>query len=103
LSWTPVIAKADLPDGKVHVLTTPERRVAVCHAGGEVYAIEDVCTHDGASLDQGELLGCEIECPRHGARFDVTTGRALTLPAVRPVRTFPVRVTSDGMIEVEVS
>jgi 3-phenylpropionate/trans-cinnamate dioxygenase ferredoxin subunit len=52
-------------------------------------------------LDQGELIGGEIECPRHGARFDVATGRATRLPAIQPVRTYPVRV-EGGMIKVEV-
>ena len=60
-----------------------------------------VCTHDEAPLDQGFLEGCEIECPRHGARFDVTTGRATALPAVVPVDTFQVRVEGDD-IELDV-
>ena len=66
-----------------------------------MYAIEDVCTHDGGELDQGELEGCRIMCPRHGAYFDVTTGAALPLPAILPVETFPVRVEA-GEIFIEV-
>ncbi len=62
---------------------------------GSIYAIEDVCTHDGGELDQGELEGERIMCPRHGAYFDVTTGAALTLPAITPVRTYRVRVEGD--------
>src|SRR3712207_9141244 len=58
-------------------------RVALCNVSGEFYAIEDVCTHDAGPLDQGELIGSQIKCPRHGAKFDVTTGKALTLPAVK--------------------
>ena len=73
----------------------------LCNVAGTLYAIEDVCTHDGGELDQGELEGCRIMCPRHGAYFDVTTGAALTLPAILPVETFPVRVEA-GEIFIEV-
>jgi len=69
----------------------------LCNVAGTLYAIEDVCTHDGGELDQGELDGCRIMCPRHGAYFDVTTGAALTLPAIVPVETFPVRVEVDDV------
>lgn len=75
--------------------------VLLCHCDGEIFAIEDVCTHDGGELDQGELEGCRIMCPRHGAYFDVKTGAALTLPAVLPVPTYVVTVAGDD-IYVEV-
>jgi 3-phenylpropionate/trans-cinnamate dioxygenase ferredoxin subunit len=74
--------------------------ILLCNVGGNLYAIEDVCTHDGAPLDQGELDGRRITCPRHGAVFDVITGAVLALPAVLPVRTFVVRVTS-GKVYIE--
>jgi 3-phenylpropionate/trans-cinnamate dioxygenase ferredoxin subunit len=64
---------------------------------GEFYAIEDVCTHDGGPLDQGELEGEEIECPRHGGRFDVRSGRATMMPAVMPVQTYAVRIDGDDL------
>ena len=64
-----------------------------------VIDIEDVCTHDGGELTGGEIEGCEIECPRHGARFSIETGEALTPPAYEPVATFPVRV-ENGMVQV---
>ncbi len=69
--------------------------VLLCNVGGTVYAVEDVCTHDGGPLDEGELDGCRVMCPRHGALFDVTTGAALTLPAVIPLQTYGVRVEGD--------
>ena len=69
--------------------------VLLCNVAGSIYAIEDVCTHDGGELDQGELEGVRIMCPRHGAYFDVTTGAALTLPAIVPVPTYRVRVEGD--------
>ena len=56
-----------------------------------------MCTHDGGSLDASELDGCRIMCPRHGAFFDVTTGKALTLPAVSPLPTYDVRVDGDAI------
>src|ERR1051326_2732346 len=64
---------------------------------GQFYAIDDLCTHDGGSLDQGQLEGDEIECPRHGARFNVTTGAAIQLPAFEPVETHDVRVDGDAL------
>ena len=71
--------------------------VLLCNVGGTIYAIEDVCSHDGGELDQGTLEGCKIECPRHGAYFDVTTGAALTFPAVVPIRSYPVRIEGDDV------
>jgi 3-phenylpropionate/trans-cinnamate dioxygenase ferredoxin subunit len=91
----------DVPEGKVRYAEADGIRLALCNVGGEFYAIQDVCTHDGGSLDQGELDGKAIECPRHGGRFDVTTGRVLALPPVRPVKTYPVHV-ENGEIAVEV-
>ena len=92
----------EVGEGKVKVVEVNGVRIALCNYGGTIYAIDDVCTHDSGPLGEGELIGEEIECPRHGARFDVTTGRATCLPAIRPVRTYPVHV-SDGRVSVEVS
>ena len=97
-----VAATGDIAPGKVNVYEVAGRQIAVCNVDGTFYAIDDVCTHDGGPLDQGELLGNEIECPRHGACFDVTTGKVLTLPAVAPVRSYPVQVNGDEiMVEVD--
>ena len=71
--------------------------ILLCNVGGTIYAIEDVCTHDGGPLDQGTLEGACVVCPRHGATFDVRTGDALTLPAVLPVMTFDVAVEGDDV------
>ncbi len=102
MSWNRVAESSELEAGKVIVVEIGETRLAVCRTNNGIYAIDDLCTHDGGPLDQGELIGEQIECPRHGARFDVTSGKALTLPAVRPVKTYPVR-EQDGKIEVELS
>lgn len=96
-----VARRDEIPEGKVKVVDVNGKHIALCNFGGAIYAIDDVCTHDRGPLGQGELVGQEIECPRHGARFDIMTGRATRLPAVRPVRTYPVHLT-DGEIQVEV-
>ena len=89
---------SDVAPGTVVTVMVGGRSVCVGHTiDGRWGAIEDVCTHDGGSLDQGELEGDEIECPRHGARFDVRTGRATLMPAVMPVQTFAVRVEGDDL------
>lgn len=90
---------ADVEPGQVKVCEVQGRRIALCNVDGTFYAIDDVCTHDGGPLGEGELTGHQIECPRHGARFDVRSGRALALPAVVPVRSYPVRV-EDGVVKV---
>jgi 3-phenylpropionate/trans-cinnamate dioxygenase ferredoxin subunit len=90
------------PPGQVKVIMPRGDRIALCNVDGELYAIDDVCTHDGGPLDQGELLGDQIECPRHGAMFDVRTGKALTLPAIFPIKTYPVKVEgNDILVELE--
>ena len=90
------------PPGQVKVIMPRGERVALCNVDGELYAIDDVCTHDGGPLDQGELLGDQIECPRHGAMFDVRTGKALALPAIFPIKTYPVKVEgNDILVELE--
>ena len=101
MAFTKVGKTSDVPPGTARVYEVEDRAIAVCNVGGELYAIDDVCPHDEGSLDQGELEGNEIECPRHGARFDVRTGEVTALPAVVPIDTFNVRVQGDD-IEVEV-
>ncbi len=100
MAWNVVAKEEDVAAGEAIVVEAGGKRLAVCNTGEGIYAIDDVCTHDGGPLDQGKLDGKEIECPRHGARFDVTTGRALCLPAVRPVRTYPVRI-EGGEVEID--
>jgi 3-phenylpropionate/trans-cinnamate dioxygenase ferredoxin subunit len=75
------------------------RFVAVFNVDGEFLAIEDVCTHDGGGLSGGAVEGDQVICPRHGARFCLRDGRALTPPAYEPVRTYPTRVR-EGRVEV---
>jgi 3-phenylpropionate/trans-cinnamate dioxygenase ferredoxin subunit len=64
---------------------------------GEVYAVDDRCTHEDESLSEGELWGCHIECPAHGSRFDVTDGSVTGLPAKTPTKTYPCRLVGDDI------
>lgn len=98
--WHDVTAEGDIEPGGFALLETDELTAAVFNVDGTLYAIEDVCTHDGAELAGGPVVGDQVVCPRHGARFCLRTGRALTPPAYAAVQTFPVRV-SAGRIEVE--
>ena len=92
-----VTTAESVPPGRVVVVDVDGQAIAVCNAEGALYAINDVCTHDGGALDQGELDGEEIECPRHGARFNVTTGDATQLPAFEPVETPDVRLEGETL------
>ncbi|MGE3271864.1 MAG: non-heme iron oxygenase ferredoxin subunit [Chloroflexota bacterium] len=100
-SWLTAGQADDLQPGTLRVVQAGRKRLAVCNVDNEIHCVEDVCTHDGASFDTGELDGNEIECPRHGARFDVTTGRATCLPAITPVKVYPVRI-ENGEIQIQV-
>jgi 3-phenylpropionate/trans-cinnamate dioxygenase ferredoxin subunit len=90
-----VAETSDIPAGTVKVVVVGDRRIALCNVGGEFFAIDDICTHDGGPLDQGELESDVIECPRHGARFNVKTGKVLALPAVKPLTTYPIKVEGN--------
>lgn len=97
--WIEVCAVDELKPGDFKTVWVDDIEVAVVNVDGEFYAIEDVCTHDGGELTGGIIEGCEIECPRHGARFDVRTGAVLAPPAYEDVPTYPVRIKA-GRIEV---
>lgn len=98
--FVPVARVEDVPLGEVRVFDTEYQRLVVCNVDGTFYAIEDVCTHDGGPLGEGILEGVAIECPRHGAQFDVRTGEVLLPPAVVSIQNYPVRV-ENGMVLVE--
>ncbi len=93
----------ELPPGTHRHLETEDFEIGIFNCGGELLAIEDRCSHDDGELVDGELdeAECAIECPRHGSRFDLRTGKPMNLPAYVPVDTFPV-VVEDGVIRVEV-
>ncbi len=100
-NWIDVAAAGDIAPGDYEIAETDEHVVAVFNVDGELYAIEDVCTHDGEELTGGPVEGDQIICPRHGARFCLRSGKALTPPAYEDLPTYPVRIR-DGRIEVAV-
>ena len=94
------VARAtELAPGARRVVDVDGAQIAVFNLGGRYYAIADVCTHDAGQLTGGTVEGDEIVCPRHGARFCIRTGEALTAPAYEPTDTFPVRV-EGGKVQV---
>ena len=91
----------EITPGERMVVEIGRHWVAIFNVDGTYYAIEDICTHDDGPLAEGKLYGCEIECPRHGARFDLATGQVTAAPALVPVPTYQVRVEGDE-IQIEV-
>lgn len=96
-AWVTVGQGAEVGEGEVGAYQVTDHTVAVASVGGALQAFDDVCTHRGCSLAEGELEGSLIECPCHGSQFDVTTGDAVTGPATEPVETFEVRVEGDDL------
>ena len=93
-----VARTGELTPGAMKRVDVAGRAVALINLGGEFYAIDDTCSHEEASLSQGTLTGEVVVCPKHGARFNVKSGRVLSLPAVRSVAVYPVRVEGDEVL-----
>jgi len=100
VTWIPVAPAEAIPPGDYATVEVDGVFVAVFNVDGEYFAIDDVCTHDGGGLAGGALEDHQVICPRHGARFCLRTGAALTPPAYEPVRSYATRVV-DGQVEVE--
>ncbi len=94
---TPSARRDEIPDGATKRVVVGSTAILICNVDGAFYAVEDVCTHDGGELGESELDGCRIMCPRHGAFFDVTTGAALTLPAIVSLPVHRIRVEGDEL------
>jgi 3-phenylpropionate/trans-cinnamate dioxygenase ferredoxin component len=97
--FTAVLPLAELADGEARAVEVSGDTILLCRDEGEVYAIENRCSHLEEPLACGKVKWGWIACPAHGARFDLATGEPMNPPATMPIKTFPVRVT-DGMIEV---
>ena len=96
--FVPVAKTSEVPDGGSTLAEIEDRLVVLFNVEGKFYAIDDVCTHDGGPLSDGKLSGFEIACPRHGAKFDIRNGAALTMPAIRPTAAHDVRVEGDDIL-----
>src|SRR5690242_12861749 len=99
MSWVKVGAANSIVPGDYAQAEVDDELVAVFNVNGQFLAVQDVCTHDGGGLSGGAVEGDVVICPRHGARFCLRTGAALTPPAYEPVRTFETRIV-DGVLEV---
>jgi 3-phenylpropionate/trans-cinnamate dioxygenase ferredoxin subunit len=93
----PVCPAAELSPGEMRLVEHGDIKIGVFNCEGTLYAIEDRCSHDDGPLAEGEFdpATCSVECPRHGSRFDLRTGRPKTLPAFTPVQTFPIAIEGD--------
>ena len=92
---------SELPNGERMFVDIGDTPIVIFNIAGQLFAIGDVCTHDDGPLGDGDIEGFNIICPRHGAEFDVRTGKVVSMPAVVDIPAYPVRVV-DGMIEIGV-
>jgi 3-phenylpropionate/trans-cinnamate dioxygenase ferredoxin subunit len=99
VEYIPVGSVDDLDEGGRLFLEIDQKPIVILRIAGEYYAIADVCSHDDGPVGEGTLEGYEIICPRHGAHFDIRTGKVLALPAFVDIPAFPVRVV-DGQLEI---
>ena len=95
IEYFQVMEYNDLANGERAFIEIDGKEIVIINIAGEVFSILDECTHDGGPLGDGALDGHEVVCPRHGARFDIVSGEALTLPAVEDTETFPIRIVDD--------
>ncbi|OGO14126.1 MAG: biphenyl 2,3-dioxygenase [Chloroflexi bacterium RBG_13_66_10] len=95
LEFLTVAQQDELPSGARKLIEVDGKPIVVFNIAGVYFAIDDVCSHDDGPVGEGEVAGLEIECPRHGARFDLRTGKALSLPAVVDIPAYPVRVQGN--------
>ncbi len=98
MDFVRVARASDIPDPGKQIVEVDDRLVVVFHVAGQFYALDDVCTHDGGPLGEGQLEGFCIACPRHGAKFDIRDGRALTMPATRPTVAHEVKVEGGDVL-----
>lgn len=88
----------EVPPGTARRIEVDGQKIAVVNVNGTLYAVDDTCTHEEESLSAGPVVGEIIVCPKHGSRFHIPTGRVLSLPAVRPLNTYAVKVEGDDVL-----
>ena len=99
VDYLEIAPESELPSGERMFVDIGDTPIVIFNIAGQFYAIGDVCTHDDGPLGDGELEEFNIVCPRHGAEFDVRTGKVTSMPAVVDIPAYPVRLV-DGMIEI---
>lgn len=97
MAFVKVAKTGEVPLGGLKKIEVAGREIVLANVGGTIFAIGDVCTHAQCSLSEGRLEGFEVECPCHGARFDVRTGEVKALPATEPERSYEVKVEGDDI------
>ncbi len=100
MAFVKVASVSDIPDNGGHCVEIEDRRIALFRKDGEIYAIDDTCTHDEASLSEGEIEDHQVVCPLHGATFDLRTGEVTGPPAYDDLNAYKVRINGDD-VEVE--
>ncbi len=98
--WVSIAKKTDVSEGKISVFSVEGKEIAISYVNGEFFAFLNSCTHMELPLDEGCIEGTVIECPHHGAKFDLKTGKAIQLPAAAPLEIFKVKVVGDE-IQIE--
>ncbi|HEY3318859.1 MAG TPA: non-heme iron oxygenase ferredoxin subunit [Planctomycetota bacterium] len=105
MAFVKALNASELPAGAVKCVALQGKKIAIFNVDGQYLAIDDTCSHEEASLSEGTTIKegdrCAVECPEHGARFDLRTGKNLTLPATRPVKAYALREV-NGVLEVEI-
>lgn len=96
--YTTVASLKDLKTSKLMCVKPQGLRIALAYVDGKVFAVDDMCTHEDASLSKGSLHGECVKCPLHGSRFDLNTGAALDEPAEDAVTTYPVKIEGDDIL-----
>ena len=98
MEFVKVASIGEIPPGKALRVEVGDEPIAIFNVDGEFYAIGDTCSHEEASLSEGDVFGTCVECPLHGAEFDLKTGRPRTLPAVVPVPTYAIKVEGEDVL-----
>lgn len=98
MAFVRVMDASELIEGRPALVVLGDDEIAVFRVGDEIFAIDDICSHAEASLSEGDQHGYTVECPRHGGRFDIRTGKATHFPAFSPVRTFSVKVEGNDVL-----
>lgn len=97
--FLPIASVDEIGNGQRLFIEIDDRSIVVFNIAGSIFAIADICSHDDGPLGEGELEGFDLICPRHGARFDVRSGKVLSLPAFVDIPAYPVRIV-DGQVEI---